>query len=392
MAPTTGYAAGFAAEDTEISYAIESVWATLPSVAFKALRYTSVNMRGQKRRGRPQEIRADRQAAAAVTLSEEAGGQIGFGFSYGAYDDLLAGLLGNDWAAGPAITSSTVSVAAFNRIETTTPGLFAGIEPGQFVRLAGFSNATNNQVVLVFDNVGDTILWVIAPTPLVVESAAAGHQVLSSGTLRNGNQFQSFFLQRRFGSTMFLRYPGCFPRSASLQAQTGQFLNGTFDLLAQDETKSITNASTGSVIAAPTGRVHDPVGGVVGFIANTAVQPRCTRFGLNIANEGAAGQYALGSAKAQGVLPGVFTLSGSCELFFADFALYDMFRAETPDVMGFITRSALGTYGIGLPHTNLMNPQITAGGPGQPVMATFDIEGNPHPTLGYTLRIDRIAA
>lgn len=392
MAATTGYAAGFAAEDTEISYAVEAAWATLPAVAFKALRHTSWNLRGQKRRGRPAEIRADRQAAAAVTLSEEAGGQLGFALSYGTYDDVLSSLYGNDWAAFTEIADSTIAIVAFNQLQATTPGLFATVEAGQFIRLAGFSTSTNNQIVYVIFKTSDTDISVIAPTPLVVEAAAAGHKIQSNGALKNGNLVKTLFMQRRFGSAMFLRYPGCFLRSGSLQAQQGQFLNGTFDFLAQDESKSTTNASTGSVLPAPTGRVHDPVGGVLGVVTNGAVQPRCTRFSLNVTNEGAAGQYALGSAKAQGIIPGVFTVSGSAEFYFSTFDQYDQFKAETADSLGFITRSALGTYGLGLPYANLMNPQITAGGQGQPVMAQFDIEANPHPTLGYTARIDRFAA
>jgi hypothetical protein len=38
-----------------------------------------------------------------------------------------------------------------------------------------------------------------------------------------------------------------------------------------------------------------------------------------------------------------------------------------------------------------MNPQIQVGGPGQPVYAVFQIEGNPQ-AAGGTIQIDRLAA
>lgn len=390
MPATSAYQAGVDTTGVQISYAVESTWGTLPAVQFRALRIMSEGLRGQKTRARPDEIRIDRQASAGVTTQESAGGPIAFALSYGTYDDLLGTLLGADWSAALSITAGTLAVAAPGTITHGTGGALAGIEVGQWVRLSGFTNAANNVVVQVLANTG-TVLTVASAAPLVTEAASTGRSITTNGGLKNGTQVQSLYLQKRFASNLWTRYPGGYVGSATLQATQGQFLQGSMEILAQREISNTADASSGAIIAAPTARVMDPVAGTIGFVANGAIQPRCTAFSIQMQNAGAAMQYALGSAAAQGMMPGVFTASGSVTLYFADFNLYARFVAETQEILGFSARDNLGqTYGISIPAGNIMNPQITAGGPGQAVMAVFEIECNPHPTLGHTLRIDRM--
>lgn len=389
MPQTAAYQAGVDTTAVQISYAVEATWGTLPAVQFRALRVMSESLRGQKTRARPDEIRLDRQASAGVTTQESAGGAIAFALSYGTYDDLLGTLLGADWGTALNI-SGTIGITAPGTVTHSTANALSAVELGQWVRLGGFTNSANNVVAQVLTNNGTT-MTVATAAPLVTEVAAAGRTVTTNGFLKNGTQVQSLYLQTRFASNLWLRYPGAFIASATLQAQQGQFLSGSLEVLAQRELSATSDASTGAIIAAPTGRVMDPVAGVIGFVANSAVQTRCTSFSIQMQNAGAAMQYALGSASAQGMMPGVFTASGSVQLYFADFNLYTRFLNETQEILGFSVRDSTGqTYGISIPAGNLMNPQIDAGGPGQSVMATFEIECNPHPTLGHTLRIDRM--
>lgn len=390
MPATSAFQAGVDTTGTQISYAIEATWGTLPAVQFRALRIMSEGLRGQKTRSRPDEIRLDRQASAGVTTAESAGGPISFALSYGTYDDLLATLMGADWSAPLSITAGTLAVAAPGTITHGTASALAGVEVGQWVRLSGFTNPANNVVAQVLTNTG-TVMTVATAAPMVTEAASTGRSIATNGGLKNGAQVQTLYVQKRFASNLWTRYPGSYVNSATLQATQGQFLQGSMELIASREINNTADASTGAIIAAPTGRVMDPVAGVIGFVANGAVQPRCTAFSIQMQNSGAAMQYALGSAAAQGMMPGVFTASGSATLYFANFDLYARFLAETQEILGFSARDAAGaTYGISIPAGNLMNPQITAGGPGQAVMAVFEIECNPHPTLGHTLRIDRM--
>jgi hypothetical protein len=389
MPATSAFQAGVDTTGTQISYAVEATWSTLPAVQFRALRIMSEGLGGQKTISQPDEIRLDRQASAGVTTAESAGGPISFALSYGTYDDLLGTLLGADWGTALNINTGTLAITAPGTVTHGTGGALASIEVGQWVRLGGFTNPANNVVAQVLTNTG-TVLTVATAAPLVTEGAAS-RTITTNGFLKNGTQVQTLYVQKRFASNLWMRYPGAFVSSATLQATQGQFLQGSIELMAQQEINNTSDASTGAIIAAPTGRVMDPVAGVIGFVANGAVQPRCTAFSIQIQNSGAAMQYALGSAQAQGMMPGVFTASGSATLYFANFDLYTRFKNETQEIIGFSARDAAGaTYGISIPAGNLTNPQIKAGGPGQAVMAVFEVRAFPHPTLGHTLRIDRM--
>src|SRR5207245_173457 len=101
-------------------------------------------------------------------------------------------------------------------------------------------------------------------------------------------------------------------------------------------------------------------------------------FSLNINNAGAALEFGMGSSVAAGVLAGTLEVTGNVKMFFKDFTLYTRFKNETAGTLEFITKDSAGNaYVFTLLNAVLLNPQIQAGGPGQPVYATFSIEGNP---------------
>jgi hypothetical protein len=311
MAATTGYQAGVETSLAQIGYIQETAWGVLPaSPQLKAIRYTGESLSGNKTRQRPNEIRQDRQASAAVTTDESASGGINFALSYGTFDDILSGVLGGEW---------------------------------------------------------------------------------TTNVLKPGSVFKSFLIEKLFSPTLALRYPGSFFTSASLTVARGQFLSGSFNVLSKEEANYTATASTAAYTAAPTGRVMDPVAGVQEVkLDGSALATGCTSITLNISNDGAAADFALGSAAAQGMRMGTLTVGGSAEFYFRDFTLYQRFKSETSGAFSWKTVDVAGNaYRFTVPDCILTNPRITAGGINQPVMCVVDLEGNPHPTNGSVM-IERI--
>lgn len=321
--PTTGFSAGIESNDVVLSYGREAVWGQKPAVAFQQVRYTSESFSGSKSRQRPNEVRNDYQASAAITTQVSASAGLNLAFSAGTYDDLLAGLLMSDWGA-----------------------------PGTGGAPAGVSRLTN------------------------------------------GTVFQSYYFQKQLSSGMYLIYPGTYWSGGSLSASTGQFLSGSLTGMAMEETSATANQSTGALLPPPTGRVIDTVQGFNTLtLDGSPIDAVADAITVNIAKEGASAQYGLGSAAARGMLRGTLTVTGSVRTYFRTFALYELYQAETMHAISFTSEDADGAlYTITLPAATLMNPTITAGGPGQAVMAEFQLEGNPDPTLGYTIAIDRTPA
>jgi hypothetical protein len=311
MPATTSYQAGVESTLVRLGYVQETAWGVAPAAGkLKALRYTGESLRGQKTRARPQEINQNRAASAAVTTEESASGNIDFALSYGTYDDLLAGLLKNDWA---------------------------------------------------------------------------------TDALVNGALFQSFLIEKRLGTGVFLQYPGSQVTGGTLTLQRGQFLSGSFTFMSKEEKPVTVSASTGdSYTPAPIGRVMDPVGGVRDVMMDDVAIPAvCNAISLNITNEGAGADYGLGAAPAQGMRMGTFVAGGSAEFYFRTFDLYQRYKDEVAGKLSFRTLDAAGNaYKFILPVSTLMNPTINAGGPNQPVMARYELESNPDAN-GVHLRIER---
>jgi len=400
MAATTGYAAGIESNAVVLSYASESAWATLPAVAFQAVRIQNESLAPSKTRQRPDEILSTYEDTAATTTQVSAGGTVNFALSFGTYDDWLASMLANDWQALTSIAGAAGDITLTNisgtsaTLSSTNASKFTAISVGQWIRTLGFTNTGNNNFLYVSAKASNQSLTVTTPFAAVVTETPSGTAAqIRLSTLSNSTLFKSLYIQKKLASNLFLRYPGAFCTGGSLQGGVGQFLSGSFNLAAQQESSSTTDASTGAVSAAPTGRVHDPVSGFTGvLIDETAVNAGVDRFTLNITRTGAAAEYAMGNAAAAGMLIGSFNVSGSIRMFFKDFTYYTRHTNETLGRISIITKDPSGqAYVVQLLNGGMFNPRILAGGPGQAVYAEWDLEGNPA-SAGGTLRVDRLVA
>lgn len=400
MAATTGYQAAIESTDTQLSYIAESVWGTAPASQFQAIRYTGETLSGTKNRARPTEINALGEATSEVTQSEAAGGSINFALSYGTYDDLISSVLANDWQALQSIAGVAGDIALTNTSATTatlisgTAGKFTNISAGQWIRLLGFTNAINNNIYYVATKVSALSLILTTPFGATVTETPTGTlaQVRAS-MLTNGTLFKSVSMQQKLAAALWFRYPGMFFTDMQLGASVGQFVSGSFTAIAISESSAVADQSTGAVLAAPTGKVHDAVAGIGGVLMNEVIVPGVIdTFSLNVQREGATANYGLGSAAAQGMVRGTTAVSGTLKMYFKDFVQYAFFKAETQRRCAFVTKDAAGNaYVITLQSAALMNPGLGVTGPNQPIMATFQLEGNPAAT-GGTIQIDRLAA
>lgn len=397
MVATVGYQAGAESNNLVTSYLQESTWGVLPAGQFQAIRLMGESLSGTKQRNRPAELNTTGEVSSAITTQEQAGGSINFGLSYGTFDDLLSGALNNDWQAKQVIAGASGDItltSGTNLLTSTTANKFANIAVGQWIRLLGFTNANNNVIARVVAKASNQSLTLSAPAAAFTTETPAGTAAqVRASVLTNGTVFKSFHVQQKFGAGLFLRYPGSFVSGVTISGGVGQFLQGSFTLLSQAENQATVDASTGAVLAAPGGRVHDPVGGFGGcYLAETPIQAVVDSFSVQVQATGAALEYGMGSASAQGVIMGLLQVTGSLKVYFKDFALYQRFKSEQQASLAFVTKDAAGNaYVITVLSAAIVNPKIEAGSQNTAVMAAFDIEGNPL-TAGGTIQIDRLDA
>jgi hypothetical protein len=214
----------------------------------------------------------------------------------------------------------------------------------------------------------------------------------TSNVLVNGAAFQSLYVRKKLASNLWFEYPGLYVTRGTITAAVGDFARIEFTTAAKEETKK-TTGSGGAASAAPGGNVFNTVGNFSDLkFGGNPIAATVESIQLDIVNEGAAGQYGLGTPAAQGINPGVFTVGGRMRTFFKDAALYDLFVAETGGVLSFkLTDAGGNSYVIDVLNATIMNPQVVASGPAQAVMAEYQIEGSPD-SNGQTLKITRAAA
>lgn len=398
MAATTGYAAAVETNNEQWSYGIETAWGTKPAIAFQAIRFTSDTMAGAKTTQRPSEINQTRQASQSVTTQQTAGGTISYALSYGTFDEFMAMTLQSEWQAAQAINGVggdiVLTASAGNvTITSTTTNKFTNISAGQWIRTLGFTNAANNNFWYVVTKNSATSLSVSGPNSAtaVTETPSGTAAKVRASTVNNGTTFRSAFLQKSLASNLFLTYAGAYPTSFKLTGGLGSFFTGSIDIAAKSEAKVTSEQSTGAILAAPTGRVVDPVAGFVGVLWNdVALGTGIENFSLSLDNDGAASEFAMGSTAAQGILGGTFTASGTMRCYFKDATYYDIYQAETEGRLAFIVKDSVGAAYVFTFLAAKLNGRLVTGGPGQAAMMDFTIEGGP--SGSDTFIIDRLAA
>ena len=400
MPATTGYSAAFETNNSALAYNVESVWG-VPQGQFQYIRYQSTTLAGQRTTQRPSEITATREAAQSVTTQVAAQGTVNYAFSATTFDELVfANVLQADWqtpqtingvAGDIALTASSGAVT----LSSTTPNKFANITSGQWIRLLGFTNAANNGFWFVSTGAGNSpdFLNLMGPNSAtaVTETPSGASAKVRASTIRNDKICKTYFVEKALDATNILQYPGSYATRMTLNGGLGAFTTGTVDLVAKSEQIATTTSSSGPILAAPTGRVLSPIADFVGvFFNGVALSSGVENFTITVENTGAAGEFAMGSASAIGILSGTHTASGSLRAYVKDFSMYNNVVNETSGQLAIIVKdSTQYAYAFTFLDARL-NGSIAIGGPGQAVMADYTIEAGP--TAQRTFVIDRMAA
>jgi len=223
---------------------------------------------------------------------------------------------------------------------------------------------------------------------------ARTHSSRPVGFIRNSNSFMSLFFQKKFSSVGVADVSRLADHWSDAKRAARPNGKRHVNVLSKMENKATADSSTGGVIAAPANIVYDTVAQFQQLqLDNATIAAACKGISLQVSKQGAAADYAMQSAAAQGMRMGKFTIDASkATFFFKDFTLYDLFVAQAQHTFSYRhTDAANNTYIFTLNKAVLTNPTITAGGPNQSVMADSPSLADPDPSYA-TLQIDRIAA
>lgn len=394
---TQNYRAAVESTDVLLSFAKEANWGELPATTFQALRMQSEGFTEQKQRARPNEIRTDAQASSGVTQSISAPGSINFAFSYGTYDAPMESMMMGTWRTPVSINGlagDITFVAATNKITSTTAGKFADTSVGMWLDVQGCTVNPARMFLKVVSKANDADITVVGKTLVNETPAGAAVKIRNGGLLRNDAEFISLYVQKMMAADIFFRYPGSYLTQGTLNGQQGQFMSGSFTFSAIEEDPATTDASTGGVLEAPTGRVIDTVAGMTNLMLDgSPIAATVQAINLSVQKEGASSTYGVGSPAAQGMTMGTFTASGNAIIAFKTMDLYQRYKTERENSLSYATIDNTGAgYMLTLPAVVFGTSKVVASGPNQPVFADFGLEANKDVATGTTMQIDRFAS
>lgn len=111
---TSGYQAAAQANDTAISFALETVYGIVAKGNYQRTRFTSENFKPNDSTQRPEEVNADIESAQEVLTQSPVSGTLSGALSSGTYDDFFAAVLGAEWTSnkvqnGPIVKTWTIN-------------------------------------------------------------------------------------------------------------------------------------------------------------------------------------------------------------------------------------------------------------------------------------------
>ncbi|MBF0857600.1 hypothetical protein HKD24_00010 [Gluconobacter sp. LMG 31484] len=185
--------------------------------------------------------------------------------------------------------------------------------------------------------------------------------------------------------------PGSYCTRAQLTFAQGSFASVAFDFSCKEEDLLDTDPAT-TYTDAPTGLVFDTVDNFVGMTVNGQAPDGCVRqVQITLDRDGAGSDYGMGHADACGIRPGQLLASGSMQVFFKTWDLYELWAARAQGPVAITVKDSNGnSYVLTFLNATLRNPVINAGSKNTSIVATFDIEANPQ-AGGGTFRIVRAA-
>ncbi|GCD56574.1 phage tail tube protein [Acetobacter pasteurianus] len=394
--PTTGTSAG---QDTNLSgvdYALEPVFGQAPNGLYTPLRYTSATLAPQDSESTPDEINGIPEVAQSVLTSQGTSGSIGGILSFGTFEDMLAGICGNDFIAS-TITGSSDSKSGFfyNPSNQYTGGL-ANVNAIDAASIATVVSWPDSGYVYIYDpdnNIQNFFQYQKTGAAGIIElfpkgcldayvtsgqnSNAGPNARIYGPSLINGSMGKTFTFRKNLLG-QWEHYTGTMINQVQIQLQQGQPATIDIDLLGSSMSLSSTNIAS-SVAARTTSPLIDTVDGFMGCTIFGAKPAGCIRSAtITLSRDGSGQDYGMGHTGACGLRFGSFKAAMELEYFFKS---YDQFTAWAANQSGLVSVGVQGSDGKGYQFAALngiiRNPKTPISGKNQTVVATVSVTCNP---------------
>jgi hypothetical protein len=387
-----------------LRYKPEAVFGTPVSAsACYALRTTGESLDYGVSTTTSQEIRSDRATTDLIVTDANASGGFNFELSYGEYDWFLESALqstfstvfGTNGVSAVVPTSATFAAGTLTAgAATTGVNAFTNLVLGQWVKIAGSSNALQNIWAQVSKTVSPTsTVLTFEGTPFTAATGAGGAAVtVSSARLSNGTTQRSATIERFFSDiTQYATHKGKTVDNFMLDVSTGGLVTGSFDFMGKDMTIQGSSLLHATVNNSLSNGILSATNSVVNVLENGAALSGTFVQSLKMSYANALrGQKAIGVLGNAGVGSGSIGITLNLSMYFADATIYNKFLNNTATSFSWRFQDTAGNgYVFTLPYAKYSAGKVNAGAINQDISADFEITGLLDTVTSKMILIDR---
>lgn len=305
------------------------------------LRITDEALKYAIRTTQSNELRSDRQITDLVQIGAGAEGSVGFEFSYGEFDHLLASSLQNSWSVigTNGAYTGTATFASTSVTFSGSPGL-SNISSGQYFRIDDGTSANSG--------------WYLASAATATSVTITGgtfatgtrSATIQAARVANGTTQSSYSIERYNADlTLYGNHRGMTPSTLQLNLAPGAILNGNIAFMGQDQ-QAVVGSSymPGTSVASLTNSVYNSVANVFSVLEGGTSVTGVRSLTLNV-NNNLRGQEVIGTLGYAGIGAGQSVITGTLELYFQNATLYNKFVNNTASSLA--VRVSASSTGIG---------------------------------------------
>jgi hypothetical protein len=375
-----------------LSVVAEAVFGTNPTPAtMTSLRHTSCALALSKETFQSAELRSDRQITDFRHGNQKPAGNIGFEFSYEAFDTFLEAALGGTWQSAYSTTTATTWAAGKTANILYSSAATHSLVTGDVISVTGFTGTaglTLNTTMAIGAHVPHTLT--ITGTTLVTKAAGGSVVMLRNPSLKAGTTYRSFSIERTFGDiAKYQQFTGCVVNTLNLSVKPNAIVTGEFGMLARGAYSTSTpwdSAPTAAATNSPydsfTGAIYEG-GTAIGFV---------TAIDLKLDNGGTP-TYVIGDDQTPAIPMGRSNLTGSLDVYFADLAMLRKFEDETESSLTFYLGTGLAggkSYRFHLPRVKYGSGDNPASDE-KPIILKMSYQAVHSSVQGTNIRITKIA-
>jgi hypothetical protein len=368
-----------------VAFIEETTYGVTPGTGnFSTARFTSESLSATPDTAESKQIRIDRMSSGQVVVGLSVTGDLKIELAKeAALDLLISSAMYSSWSPSATVTVA-LTIATAGPTITRATGSFNSpqLKVGDFLTLAGFSNAANNVVVMVTQIVSATVIKYVGPSG-IVDEVGVGTSYDCADNIGIGTTKKSFSVEKKFTdlTDKGINYRGMIASGLELKFAYGELATGAINLEGNDyetvdvaadlitDSRTLDPAATSQTL---NGSVDMPflASDVFGSWSTTGLDLQSVSMKLN---NNLLAQKIIGEIAPINYSAGTAHIAVDLSAYVSNtlWAILGKKLTQTPFSLAFMVKNADGWYGFYMPQVQVTFQDPASGGQNQDIILTM---------------------